>query len=140
MSHQSRECNTCGNIFEPKRDWQIYCSDKCRHNSPRKRVTTRDYSASRRELINRIKVERGCSICGFSEHPAALQFNHIKGEKLFTISQDPKRSWKAIEEEIEKCEVLCANCHAIHTHTENHYWTKRKTTEQSSSILRQMDS
>ena len=33
------------------------------------------------------------------------------------------RKWELIEAEINKCEILCANCHAIHSHKEGHYYT-----------------
>lgn len=55
-----------------------------------------------------------------------MDFNHISGEKMFNISQDPKRAKEAILEEMEKCEVLCANCHRIKTYEEKHWHTKRK--------------
>lgn len=59
-----------------------------------------------------------CNRCGFS-NPAALQFHHESSEtKEFgiasMISQGASRT--AIIEEIQKCEVLCANCHLIHHH------------------------
>ncbi|GAA3647205.1 hypothetical protein GCM10022202_03230 [Microbacterium marinilacus] len=44
-----------------------------------------------------------------------LEFDHLPGkEKLFDIARGvggSTRSWKAIEAEIAKCEVVCANCH-----------------------------
>lgn len=76
-------------------------------------------------MINRIKTERGCVVCGYNAHPAALDFNHARGTKLFNVSQDPKRSMYSIMQEIEKCDVLCANCHRIHTYENRHWHTKR---------------
>ncbi len=119
------QCTTCGTDFTATRAWSKYCSKKCKHNNPDKRQYTQQYQQSRRLLINNIKLQLGCSRCGYNEHPAALEFNHIRGVKLFNISQDPKRSMKAILDEIEKCEVLCSNCHRIHTHENNHYHSKR---------------
>lgn len=66
-------------------------------------------------MLDAIKLGSGCAVCGYDEHPAALDFNHITGRKKFNISQDVKRAWKAILSEITKCEVLCANCHRIKT-------------------------
>lgn len=73
-----------------------------------------------------MKIEAGCAVCGFNDHPAALDFNHVRGEKLFNISMDPKRAKHLIEAEMAKCEILCANCHRIHTSEENHGRTKRR--------------
>lgn len=69
---------------------------------------------------DKVKVERGCKKCGYNAHPNALDFHHRPGVlKLFTLGGPgfANRSWAAIEEEIEKCDVLCANCHRIETST-----------------------
>jgi hypothetical protein len=55
-----------------------------------------------------------CVDCGEGD-PVVLEFDHL-GEKLFDIGQAlPYRSWKRILEEIEKCVVVCANCHRRRT-------------------------
>ena len=61
-----------------------------------------------------MKSELSCELCGFS-HPGALDFHHKdKKEKDTEVSNLLKYSKKRILEEIEKCVVLCANCHRIH--------------------------
>ena len=55
-----------------------------------------------------------CGDCGIS-HPAVLQFHHRnKAEKKMAVSALVSRasSLKQITNEIKKCDVLCANCHA----------------------------
>lgn len=55
-----------------------------------------------------------CIDCGWSGNIAAFQFHHKDpNEKDFTISTSPKVSWEKYWEEVEKCDLLCANCHAI---------------------------
>jgi len=117
-----RKCGTCGTEFEPTRDWQKFCKKRCRRNDPKKRETTKQWRKKRRDKIDAIKLAKGCTICGYSDHPAALDFNHRdQTTKKFNVSQDPKKAWDKILLEIEKCDILCANCHRIHTHKENHY-------------------
>jgi hypothetical protein len=53
-----------------------------------------------------------CKRCGWHRHPAALQFHHLS-DKDFTISEVANRSWSVILRELDKCELLCANCHII---------------------------
>jgi len=63
-----------------------------------------------------------CEECGEDRHKC-LQFHHPeKEEKTKNISEmvNDGFSLERIVEEIEKCEVLCANCHTIH-HIENGY-------------------
>lgn len=52
-----------------------------------------------------------CVDCGESD-PIVLEFDHVSGEKSFSISKRAGRaSWATIKREIEKCEIRCANCH-----------------------------
>jgi len=64
----------------------------------------------------------GCQICGYKEHPAALTFDHIdKSNKYRTKSGDlvhmsdmikaDRYSLETVLKEIDKCRVLCFNCH-----------------------------
>lgn len=123
-------CLTCGELFEQHDARQRYCSRKCRNNSPSKRAYGRERQRQIRERINAYKLARGCAVCGYNVHPAALQFDHIRGEKLFLISQDPKTAWSRILAEMDKCQVLCVNCHFIKTYELNEYHAKRKSAEQ----------
>ena len=64
-----------------------------------------------------------CAECS-EKHPACLQFHHKdRKEKSFTISHivgSSTYSLKTIIKEIEKCEVLCGNCHAKRRWKEKH--------------------
>ena len=66
--------------------------------------------------MNYFRKELGgkCRICGYSKCMAALHFHHKKGcEKKFHISQ--KVGFMKIDnlkKEIDKCILLCSNCHA----------------------------
>jgi IS30 family transposase len=73
--------------------------------------------AQRRELA-KIKLGRGCADCGYAGHSAALDFDHVHGDKQFNVGQmaSDHRPWEQIEAEIAKCEVVCANCHRIRTY------------------------
>lgn len=54
-----------------------------------------------------------CEICGES-HPACLDFHHRDAsEKIKEVSWMIVRGWsmEKIQAEIEKCQVLCSNCH-----------------------------
>jgi hypothetical protein len=55
-----------------------------------------------------------CADCGESD-PIVLEFDHL-GDKLFNIGEAlTYRNWESILAEIEKCEVVCANCHRRRT-------------------------
>jgi hypothetical protein len=60
-----------------------------------------------------------CIDCHMSYPYYIMQFDHIPGShKKFNVSQavTSKKSLDQIKEEIAKCELVCANCHAFRTH------------------------
>lgn len=54
-----------------------------------------------------------CQLCGYNRCIEAMEFHHLDfSEKEFGISQKGyTRSWEIVKEELEKCIILCANCH-----------------------------
>ena len=58
--------------------------------------------------------EHPCVDCGETD-PVVLEFDHLR-EKLFGIGQMlADRPWRDVLAEIEKCEVVCCNCHRRRT-------------------------
>lgn len=50
--------------------------------------------------------------CGYRRCVGALDLHHIKGDKKFLISTDAYlHSWVDIKNELDKCVLLCSNCH-----------------------------
>ena len=58
-----------------------------------------------------------CVDCG-QNNPIVLDFDHVRGKKLFNIAEAYRRnkSVKNIDSEISKCDIRCSNCHRIVTH------------------------
>lgn len=72
-----------------------------------------------------IKLKGGkCERCP-EDHPAALQFHHVDPSQKITVlttkqfGSPKKYPWEMIEAELEKCILLCSNCH-FKEHTQ---WT-----------------
>jgi len=65
--------------------------------------------------ISMLKLETGCVDCGYDSDPAALDFDHVRGEKTLGVGQMRGHPWERVFAEIDKCEVVCANCHRIRT-------------------------
>jgi len=71
----------------------------------------------RRKKLKKLAVEyKGgkCSICGYNKCIEALQFHHLDPNvKDFGLSSHGlTRSWKKIKDELDKCVLVCSNCHA----------------------------
>ncbi len=79
------------------------------------RKTRTDNHALRKSALSMLKLEAGCVDCGYNTHPDALDFDHVRGEKLFAVGPNWGTAWPKLFTEIDKCEVRCANCHRIQT-------------------------
>ena len=55
-----------------------------------------------------------CQICGYNKCNAALQFHHKDpNQKEFGLSSKGRPiAWEKTKKELNKCEILCANCHS----------------------------
>ncbi len=70
-------------------------------------------------FTSELKKNSKCADCCFSgfQYPDVLDFDHVRGHKKFNISEFKRHtnSLKRVKEEIEKCEIVCSNCHRIRT-------------------------
>ena len=89
------------------------------HN--RKRVQT--HRRRKNAVIRAYKQEKGCFVCGESD-PIVLDFHHrTKESKCQRLKRKNNLSfwqlnWNQLFLEMEKCDVLCANCHRRITYQE----------------------
>jgi hypothetical protein len=67
-----------------------------------------------KDWIDDLKKEMSCKKCGISDY-RILDFHHRESqEKEICIANSAMRwSKEKISKEIEKCDILCANCHRI---------------------------
>lgn len=70
----------------------------------------------RRKFLKQKAVEyKGdvCQLCGYKHCVDALDFHHLnESKKRFGLSQNGiTRSWQKVKEELDKCVIVCANCH-----------------------------
>lgn len=77
------------------------------------------YAAERRELrdwIDGIKLKSGCVDCGYKKYSEALDFDHLRDKKCDIAGMCNWRLPKeSILKEMQKCEIVCANCHRHRT-------------------------
>ena len=86
----------------------------------------RSYASRREYLISAVQKRRRrirqmaiqykggrCNICGYQRCVEALEFHHLDAsEKDFGVSDKGyARSWERVRRELDKCVMLCANCH-----------------------------
>ena len=71
---------------------------------------------TRRKKVRRMAVEyKGgkCEMCGYDRCVDALEFHHNdqSGKKFGISEKGYTRSWKMVKDELDKCVMICANCH-----------------------------
>jgi hypothetical protein len=134
-SQQTRRCGRCGHSKPPaefawRRKARGQRDNYCR--GCRAEYKQEHYAANRARYIaaalrrnQAIARERAaylveffadhrCVDCGESD-PLVLEFDHLR-DKSFGISKGLRdHSWQAVLDEIDKCDVVCANCHRRRT-------------------------
>lgn len=99
------KCNDCQNAYLRRMA-----------KASRTKMTTQ---ALDRKMINKLKcvtyLGGACASCGYSKCPKAMTFHHREpADKGFTISTKLDYSWAILQPELDKCELLCFNCHMEH--------------------------
>lgn len=124
-----RICNNCGVAYQHYGQKTCLCRS-CKREYDREYHKARSIEKKSHKYITQ-KIRRRaivqsvvdylklhpCEECGESRIPC-LQFDHLdQSNKYSPVSNLIKNAYSLIKimEEIEKCRVLCANCHAIHT-------------------------
>lgn len=101
-----RECSKHGltlHILDNTNRWRC---KKCRVEAVQRR----------RDKIKELAIQyKGgkCCICGYNKYKGALDFHHLDpNEKDFGIgSKGYTRGWESIKKELDKCILVCSNCH-----------------------------
>lgn len=115
-----KNCLFCGDEFQTLAPTVAkYCSGRCASIAQNRKT---------RILVNEYKVKMGCVDCGYNAHHAALEFDHVRGEKLRNVSTI--NGINLAKKEIEKCDVRCSNCHRIKT------WNDLQIKKQVRDLLR----
>ncbi len=82
------------------------------------------------KAVHDYKAEKGCMDCG-EKDPIVLEFDHrIRADKSFDISNALRlgTSIDKILVEMEKCDVVCANCHRRRTALQMNWTLLRDST------------
>lgn len=142
----------CTKCFESKDEKDYYVKDKksnrlhtqCKqcYKEHRKTYHAEHYARYHEAYLQRAKIRRielrgefrqnmleylkdkACVVCGESDM-RVLEFDHIDpSNKIFSISQAVKYGyrWHKVMDEIQKCRILCANCHKRRTASQYNWY------------------
>lgn len=101
--------------YNPEYQKRWYEENKVAHKEKAK-ANTILHRQRNKEYVDSLK-SNPCTDCGVQYPPSAMQFDHIGDDKEINISAAVNRPYsiKRIDAEVAKCELVCANCHAIRT-------------------------
>lgn len=146
MTHQ-KTCPHCENIFEARTVRQKYCNSICKergrkrdHSLIYKRRKNQLYYVDNKDKINKNKrsykkkrmveyqdimrelKQEPCLFCGKTYHFSAMDYHHKDPKEKYkdiAVLVKGMAAMKTIKAEIEKCVLVCSNCHRTH-----HYFEK----------------
>lgn len=97
--------------YYPESQLRYYDRNKDKYRETRKTTNLKRHH-ERRQLVAEMKASMGCSRCPEND-PDCLDFHHIdRSTKKECVSlMHAHYSWETVLAEIEKCVVLCSNCH-----------------------------
>jgi hypothetical protein len=112
-------CKHCSkSIYSGK----LYCDEQCKAKSKpvvsveeRKEIDTKikEVITFRQKMKLKGIEYKGekCQCCGYSKYQGALEYHHLDpSKKDFNVSR-VTRSWDNIKAELDKCILVCSNCH-----------------------------
>jgi hypothetical protein len=99
-------CKKCKNEYD--KAWYI--------NNTRRRenlnIRAKERVIRNKKFLREYKLSIGCKLCGYNKTYHALEFHHVDGnDKKYNVSLMRTLSIETVMKEIEKCIVVCANCH-----------------------------
>jgi 5-methylcytosine-specific restriction endonuclease McrA len=99
-----------------------YCSSICKNNSLQSYQAQQARGLKRKILLVQ-RLGGKCSVCGYKKNSSALTFHHtIPKDKAFALDLRSLSNRKQImiDNEINKCILVCHNCHSeIHNPQHN---------------------
>jgi hypothetical protein len=119
LKTRQKHCRECMSYFH-KKNYAKKSEDEKKEAYQR----NRDRVQKAREYVWDYLSTHACVDCGETDS-RVLEFDHIKGKKVNTISRlvSDGYSIERIQSEIDKTVVRCANCHRKKTHTERGWFS-----------------
>lgn len=115
-------CKTCQRRHI--KEWYDENRDACKERVARR--AKRIHGRNREFILAHFERAGGCADCG-EKDPVVLEFDHVRGKKVNNIStmvfaRAMPFDSRVVQDELAKCEVVCANCHRRRTSKKLGYW------------------
>lgn len=106
--------------YADREDQRAYGREHYKQNKDlykeRAKESNKKARAKRVRLIRELKESTPCTDCGVSYPYWVMDFDHLEDKEANIGRLASNGSMKKLVAEIEKCEIVCANCHRDRTH------------------------
>lgn len=109
------KCKDCKREYD-----NLFHNNRSEEQKIKKYIGQRKRVKEAAEFLSNYLDDKCCKHCGDSRK-VVLEFHHLK-DKNFNLSEYSGRSIETIKKEIEKCDILCANCHRVVTAEERGFY------------------
>lgn len=116
-NYKEKTCKVCSGSFKPTGGKQFACA-KCAHVYWKQKHAEQCRRRSRQRKLDGIEYLGGkCVDCGGVYHPAIYEFHHLDPSIKDSDGSDfVQRRKETMLKELDKCVLLCANCHRMRHH------------------------
>lgn len=111
-----KTCLDCHEVKDLKLFYKTIRHGKVKYQSYCKSCANARRYRSQKNLKQKMFEYLGgeCKVCGIKEPLCIFDFHHIDpGTKDFSLNEKKSLSFDKIKSELDKCIILCANCHRI---------------------------
>ena len=108
-------CKDCYKTYDDR----LWNRDKSK-----KKLRAKERHHRLRKTLFETLLNSKCEICGETD-PFVLEFDHIdpaQKKAAVSVLVGRRHSWESVQKEINKCRVLCANCHRRETAKEQNWY------------------
>lgn len=111
----TQTCRVCKNLEQAKR-----AKNNPNMKSIRNKAATKAKNITRAKMLEYHGGTLACEDCGYtSDIPAVFDYHHLDpSTKEHEVSSMLDRKWDIVLKELNKCVLLCANCHRIRHYKE----------------------
>ena len=116
-----KPCGRCSALHGGQHSWCKPCraeydKENYQKNRERRREQTKYLRQSNVRKLHEYKEAHPCADCGNHFPAVCMDFDHTGSDKEANVADlVTRRSWERLQEELAKCELVCANCHRIRT-------------------------
>lgn len=113
---QRKKQNATDSAREARRQYAATARGQVAAEKARKKHTA-EVRRQARQIVRDLKESTTCADCGRSFHFAAMDLDHVQGQKKANIADMVMKTYSldTLRAELAKCEVVCACCHRVRT-------------------------